>query len=95
MPLKTKDSLDVVVAVMALEEVLGVEIPGSVPDGFGGPLEITDWLERHLSNQRPNKAAAELLRRLAKDRGDPELAAGLDKTWRREQIAAVVREIFP
>jgi hypothetical protein len=53
-----------------------------------------DWLELHLSNQRPNQAAAVLLRKLAKAQKNPELAEGLEGTWRREQIAAIVREIF-
>jgi hypothetical protein len=35
-----------------------------------------------------------LLRKLAKGRNNPELAEGLEGTWRREQIAAIIREIF-
>jgi hypothetical protein len=35
-----------------------------------------------------------MLRRLAKAHNNPELAEGLEGTWRREQIAAIVREIF-
>ena len=53
-----------------------------------------DWLELHLSNQRPSKGAAALLKRLAKAHNNPELAEGLEGTWRREQIAAIVREMF-
>jgi len=41
-----------------------------------------DWLELYLSNQRPNKEAAALLRKLAKDYNKPELAEGLEGTWR-------------
>jgi hypothetical protein len=88
------DSLEVVEAVILIEEVFGVDIPSYDAESFRGPIEITDWLERHLSNQRPNKAAAALLRKLAERRCDPALAADLDKTWRREQIAAIVRGIF-
>jgi hypothetical protein len=55
---------------------------------------MVDWLDRHLSNQRPTKEAAAVLRRLAKSHNNPELAEGLEGTWRREQIAAIVREIF-
>jgi transposase-like protein len=55
---------------------------------------MVEWLEVHLSNQRPNKQAAALLKKLAKDQDNPELAEGLEGTWRREQIAAIVREIF-
>ena len=55
---------------------------------------MVDILERHLSNQRPTKKAADLLRRLAKSKNNPELAEGLDGVWRREQIAAIIREFF-
>jgi hypothetical protein len=55
---------------------------------------MVDWLNFTLSNQRPNKQAAALLRKLAKANDDPRLAEGLEGTWRREQIAAIVHEIF-
>jgi Phosphopantetheine attachment site len=89
---KAMDSLDLVEAVMLIEEVFGTEIPDA--ETFGSPREMVDWLELHLSNQRPNKAAGALLRKLAKDHKNPELAEGLEGTWRREQIAAIVREMF-
>jgi hypothetical protein len=94
MILKAMDSLDLVEAVMLIEEVFGTEIPDSDARSFGGQQEMADWLELHLSNQRPNKEAAALLRKLAKAHNNPELAEGLEGTWRREQIAAIVREIF-
>jgi hypothetical protein len=92
---KAMDSLDLVEAVMLIEEVLGTEIPDGDAKNFSSPREMVDWLELHLSNQRPNKQAAALLRKLAKAHDNPHLAEGLEGTWRREQIAAIVREIFP
>jgi len=91
---KAMDSLDIVEAVILIEEVFGTEIPNNDAEHFGGPREIVDWPELNLSNQRPNKQAAALLRKLARDHDNPELAEGLEGTWRREQIAAIVREIF-
>ena len=91
---KAMDSLDLVEAVMLIGEVFGTEVPSYDAENFGSPLEIVDWLELHLSNQRPNQAAAVLLRKLAKAQKNPELAEGLEGTWRREQIAAIVREMF-
>jgi hypothetical protein len=88
------DSLDFVEAAMLVEEIFGTDILGDDGEHFSSPREMVDWLEPQLSNQRPNKEAAALLRKLAKDHESPELAMGLDGTWRREQIAAVVREIF-
>jgi hypothetical protein len=93
MTLKTMDSLDLIEAVMLIEEILGTEIPDRDVE-IGSPREMVDWLERHLCNQRPTKEAASLLRKLAKSHNKPELAEGLEGTWRREQIAAIVREIF-
>jgi len=91
---KAMDSLDFVEAVMVLEEVLGVEIPANDAEQCGSPREMVDLLERHLSNQRPTKGAADLLKGLAKSQNNPELAEGLDGVWRRDQIAAIIRELF-
>jgi len=91
---KAMDSLDLVEAVMLVEEIFGTDVPDGGAENFGSPREMVDWLEPHLSNRRPNKEAAALLRKFAKAHNDPGLAEGLDGTWRREQIAAIVREIF-
>jgi len=91
---RAMDSLDFVEAVMVLEELLGVEIPADDAEQCGSPREMVDLLERHLSNQRPTKRAADLLRGLAKSQNNPELAEGLDGVWRRDQIAAIIRELF-
>ena len=88
------DSLDLVEAVMLIEEILGTDIPNGDAENFGSPKEIVDWLELHLSNRRPTKEAAAFLKKLAQSHNAPELAEGLEGTWRREQIAAIVREIF-
>jgi hypothetical protein len=88
------DSLDTVEFVMMIEEVFGTDIPDSDAESFCSPREIVDKLEQRFSNSRPNEAAKALLKKLAKDQARPELAEGLDGTWRREQIAAIVREFF-
>jgi hypothetical protein len=87
-------NFDPVEAVMALEEVLEIEISDDEAEQCGSPRQMVDMLERHLSNQRPTKRAAELLRSIAKSRSNPELAEGLDGVWRREQVAAIIRELF-
>jgi hypothetical protein len=91
---RAMDSLDVVQAVMLLEEIFGTDVPKGGAENFGSPREIVDWLDLHLSNRRPNKRAAASLKALAKAHNKPELAEGLEGTWRREQIEAIVREIF-
>jgi hypothetical protein len=88
------NSLDTVEAVMALEEAFGVELPIDESSDFSNPQRMVDWLELHLLYQRPSKEAAALLRKLAKQHNRPQLAEGLEGTWRREQIDAIVREIF-
>ena len=88
------DSLDTVEIVMAFEEVFDIEIPDDEAEHCGNPSEMVDSLERTLTNQRPNKQAAAMLRKIAKEQQWPELAEGLDGTWRREQIAAIVRQFL-
>jgi hypothetical protein len=70
------DRLDTVEMVMAIEEVLDIEIPGNL-GRFGSLREIVDRLEAVVSNRRPNKEAAARLRKIAKDRRQPEIAEGL------------------
>ena len=80
MTLKTMDSLDLIEAVVLIEEILGTEIPDRDVE-IGSPREMVDWLERHLSNHRPTREAAAVLRKLAKAYNNPELAEGLEGTW--------------
>lgn len=94
MKFKEMDSLDTVEMVMSLEEFLGIEIPDDEAESIGSPREFVDVLERKLSNSRPNRAQRAFLQKLAREQQRPELAEGLDRPWRREQIAAIVREIF-
>jgi hypothetical protein len=94
MRLKEMGSLDIVEVVMLIEEIFGTEIPDWNARRLGTLAEIVDWLEFHLSNRRPNKEAAARLRKLAKAHERPELAERLQGTWRREQIEAIVRDIF-
>jgi hypothetical protein len=89
------DSLDLVEMAMTFEEVFDTEIPNDDLEHFDSPSEMVDRLERLLSDRRPNKAAKALLRKLAREQQRPELAESLEGTWRREQIAAIVREVLP
>jgi hypothetical protein len=88
------DSLDAVEMVMAIEKAFEVDIAAFDANIFDRPRQLVDWLEVQLLNQRPNKAARALLKKLAHDQQRPELAEGLDGQWRHEQIEAIVREIF-
>jgi hypothetical protein len=92
---KAMDSLDTVEAVILVEEIFGTDIPDDHAENFGSASEMVERLEPHLSHRRPNEKAAALLRKLAKAHNSPALAEGLNGTWRREQIAAIIREIFP
>ena len=90
MKLRAMDSLDLVERLMLIEEVFEADIP----DALVSPGEIVDLLEVQLSNRRPNKAARALLKKLAHSQQRSELAEELDRPWRREQIAAILHEIF-
>jgi hypothetical protein len=87
-------SLDLVEAVLLVEQIFGTDVPEADAETFCSSREMVNWLERDLSNRRPTNQAAALLKKLARTQGKPELAEGLEGTWRREQIAAIVREMF-
>ena len=99
MSFNSMNSLDTIETGMAIEEAFGDIFGDSVldfpPPPSQTPHELVDNLERLLSNERPNRHAATLLRELARHQRRPEIAEGLKGTWRREQIAAIVRHIFP
>jgi hypothetical protein len=80
--------------VMVFEEVFDTEIADDEAERWGSPAEVVDSFEHRLSNQRPNEAAQALLRKLAREQQRSELAEGLEGTWRREQIAAIVRKFL-
>jgi hypothetical protein len=50
---RAMDSLEPVERVMLVEEIIGAEIPDENAEHFDSPLEMVDWLEPRLSNQRP------------------------------------------
>jgi phosphopantetheine binding protein len=66
---RAMDSLDAIELVMAIEEGFegGFGIRNAEVGTFNSPRELVDWLEVHLANQRPNKIAQALLRKLALD----------------------------
>jgi len=63
---------------MALEELFEIEIPDRETETFGSPREIVNSLEVRLANRRPNKEAAEFLKRIAKEEDRPELIRDLN-----------------
>lgn len=63
---RAMDNFDPVEAVMAFEEVLEIKIPDDEAEQCSRQREMVDMLESQLSNQRPTKRAAELLRSIAK-----------------------------
>jgi hypothetical protein len=86
--------LDLVEVVMAIEESLGIEIPDVDAVTLGDPRQIVDWLALRLAGKHIDQQPALVLENLARRHGTPEIAVGLDGTWRRYQIAALVREIL-
>ena len=77
-----------------LEDIFNVRIADDDAKYIVGPLKMEEWLALHMPKQRPTPEAAELLRLLAEVQHRPELAEDLDGSWRREQISALVRDIF-
>ena len=74
------------------EDLFGIDLP--VDLAFDNPRGIVDYLVLHLTGWGPNPYAADFLKKLAKTHNTPALAQGLHDSWRREQISAVIQEIF-
>ena len=87
------DSLDTVEMVMLMEELFQIAIPDANAEEFGSFREIVDYLDAALNGKTPNKRADGMLRHLAKTLDWPELIPRKGEPWRRDQIAAIVREI--
>src|SRR5437660_10525343 len=74
------------------EALFGTDFPVDLT--LDNPREVVDYFVLHLRGWGPNPAAADLLKKLAKRHNSPALAQGLHDNWRREQISAVIHEIF-
>ena len=91
---KSADNSALADLLIFVEKIFATHIPDDDAKHLGGPGGAEHWLELHLSNQRPNWHATTLLRKLAEAQQRTELAEGLDETWRREQIGAIIGDIF-
>jgi hypothetical protein len=82
------------------ETLFGIDFPVdvkvSVKDDLTleNPRELVDYFVLQLEGWGPNPAAADFLKKMAKNHQSPALAEGLHASWRRDQISAVIREIF-
>ena len=80
------------------EELFGIDFPvePNVTQDLtvDNPREVVDYFVLHLRGWGPNPAAAGFLKEMAKKHNSPALAEGLHDSWRRDQISAVIREIF-
>lgn len=82
------------------EELFGIDFPADVDVSdedeltLENPDEVVDYFVLHLRGWGPNPAAADFLKQMAKKLNNPALAQSLHTNWRRDQISAVIREIF-
>ena len=78
------------------EEVFGTDFPVDLTEDLtvNNPREVVDYFVLHLKGWGPNPVASDFLKQLATKRNSPALAQGLHNSWRREQISAVIQDIF-
>jgi hypothetical protein len=78
------------------EEVFGTDFPVDLTEDLSvnNPREVVDYFVLHLKGWGPNAVASDFLKQLATKHNSPALAQGLHDSWRREQISAVIQEIF-
>jgi hypothetical protein len=75
------------------QELFDIGLPHDA-ETWASLQELVDWFELRLVGWGPNSEAARFLRKMAHSQNNPRLAEGLHAEWRREQIEAVIREIF-
>jgi hypothetical protein len=78
------------------ELVFGTDFPVDMTEDLtvNSPREMVDYFILHLKGWGPNPFAADFLKQLATKHDSPSLAEGLHDSWRREQISAVLQDIF-
>src|SRR5258708_4797608 len=78
------------------EEVFGTDFPVDLTEDLtvNNPREVVDYFIVQLKGWGPTPVAADFLKQLATKHNSPALAQGLHDSWRREQISAVIQEIF-
>jgi hypothetical protein len=78
------------------EELFGTDFPVTLTVDLtvNNPREVVDYFVLHLNGWGPNPVAADFLKQLAAKHNNPALAQGLHDSWRRQQISAVIQEIF-
>ena len=78
------------------EEVFGTDFPLDLIENLtvNNPHEVVDYFVLHLKGWGPNPVASDFLKQLATKHNSPALAQGLHDSWGREQISAVIQEIF-
>jgi len=74
------------------EDLFGTDL--SLDLALDNPPELVDYLVLHLRGWGPNPYAADFLKKLVETHNTPALAQGLHDSWRREQISAIIQEIF-
>lgn len=74
------------------EDLFGTDLPVDLT--IDNPREIVDYLALQLRGWGPSPVAADFLKQLATKRNSPALAQGVHGSWRREQISAIIEEIF-
>jgi hypothetical protein len=79
-----------------VKEVFGTDFPVDLTEDLtlNSPRKVVDYFVLHLKGWGPNPVAADFLKQLATKHNSPVLAQGLHDSWRREQISAVIQEIF-
>jgi hypothetical protein len=74
------------------EDLFATDLP--VDLALDNSAELVDYLMLQLRGWGPNSLAAHFLKKLAEKQSSPALAQGLHDSWRRDQISAIIQEIF-
>jgi hypothetical protein len=93
---QVREMFEEIEKIELVDQLFGTDFPVELTQDLtaNNSRELVDYFELQLRGWGPNRAAADFLKKLAKNHNNPALAEGLHDNWRRDQISAFIREIF-
>jgi hypothetical protein len=80
--------------LLTIEEAFDITISDEDTETIQTPRDLIEWLLPRACHRVPKKIAARKLKAISVRENRADLVAESNQPWRREQVAAIVREII-